>query len=127
MPTQLVMLALDSKTLSLNPDKDYIARIPIGLNSESRLFDALAEALQFPSYFGANRDALSECLRDLSWIPKRRVAIVHDDVPQLDARSRAAYFRVLSDCVADWEANEDHELLVVFRGGVNNALSVLVG
>lgn len=41
------------------------------LTTERGLFDALSAALQFPSYFGMNWDALDECLRDMEWLPAK--------------------------------------------------------
>jgi hypothetical protein len=35
------------------------------VRSEADLLDALATAMEFPDYFGANWDAVDECLRDL--------------------------------------------------------------
>ena len=64
--------------------EDYVARIPPSLNTRERLFDALIHELQLPAYFGENWDALSECLRDLSWIESKRVVILHTDLPPLD-------------------------------------------
>src|SRR5665213_1517400 len=37
------------------------------VQSESALLDALAEAMNFPSYFGHNWDALLDLTRDFSW------------------------------------------------------------
>jgi len=33
------------------------------------LFNVLAKAMQFPTYYGKNWDAVDECLRDLDWLP----------------------------------------------------------
>ena len=41
-----------------------VARIDPG---KRPLFEAIAEALQFPEWFGRNWDALEDCLTDLSW------------------------------------------------------------
>jgi RNAse (barnase) inhibitor barstar len=40
-----------------------------GLRDRLSVLDAIADALQFPEYFGRNLDALYDCLTDLSWLP----------------------------------------------------------
>jgi hypothetical protein len=39
------------------------------IHSAGELFDRCAAALAFPSWFGHNWDAFSDCLGDLSWLP----------------------------------------------------------
>ncbi len=39
------------------------------MQTEADLFDEIAAACQFPYYFGANWNALDECLADLEWLP----------------------------------------------------------
>lgn len=38
-----------------------------GLKDKASLLTAIGHALDFPDYYGANWDALEECLGDLSW------------------------------------------------------------
>lgn len=38
-----------------------------GLDGKAGLLSALGWALEFPDYYGANWDALEECLNDMSW------------------------------------------------------------
>ena len=47
-----------------------------GVNDNVTLFDRVAEALDFPDYFGRNWDALHECLRDLDWLAGDGYALV---------------------------------------------------
>ncbi len=47
------------------------------------VFEETARALTLPAYFGWNWNALSECLRDLRWIPAQHYLIVITDSTQL--------------------------------------------
>jgi RNAse (barnase) inhibitor barstar len=104
----------DVAQLHVDVGNDFIATMPTGLDSRRKLFDALRTQLQLPDYFGNNWDALSDVLKDLSWIKPRRVIILHQDFPKLDAKTMEGYLDVLSDAAQDWKSGEDHELVVVF-------------
>lgn len=110
----LSAFSFDLSELNLDLKGDFIARIPSGLVKENQLFQALNRGLELPDYFGNNWDALDECLRDLCWIKRRRVVILHEDLPALDRGSLVSYLDLLSYCVRDWKPGEDHELVVAF-------------
>lgn len=40
---------------------------------------ALADALEFPEYFGRNWDAVEDCIRDLSWKPAPGYLLIYND------------------------------------------------
>ncbi len=50
-------------------DNDFaVWRVDLGeVRSKQELLDAVARELAFPDWFGANWDALEDCLTDLSW------------------------------------------------------------
>lgn len=75
------------------------------------------EALRFPDYFGRNWDALSDCLRDLSWLPPGRISVVHDALPDLPPKDLRTYMDVLATAAGDWKPQESYELVVIFPEG----------
>jgi hypothetical protein len=48
------------------------------------LFEAIAEALHFPHWFGHNWDALEDCLTDLAWRERAGHVLLFEDFPQGD-------------------------------------------
>lgn len=115
--------SFDTNPLNLDPTSDLIAHLPSGLTDRDSLFDVLASAMAFP-YFGRNWDALFDLLQDFSWLPNRRIILIHNDVPALGAESLRLYLDVLSDSVQGWKPGEDHELIVVFP---TNAREIIRG
>jgi RNAse (barnase) inhibitor barstar len=93
---------------------DKVVRLPCNIDDRTQLFDAYAQYLALPDYFGKNWDAFSECLRDLTWVVERRIVIIHEDLPVFDGATLRIYLEVLADCIDDWQPDEDHELLVLF-------------
>lgn len=93
----------------------FYVRVDPNIVTSDELLKALYYLLWFPGYFGFNWNALSDCLRDLSWIPYRRVVLVHESMPRLPSGELRTYLNVLNDSVLDWIGDEKHDLEVVFR------------
>ncbi|AGL19007.1 barstar family protein [Actinoplanes sp. N902-109] len=75
------------------------------LPDEDAVFDAFRQAFRFPAWFGWNWDALSDCLRDLSWLPADRFLVLvdnSDDVLAGDADARQEFFAVLRRAAQQW-------------------------
>jgi RNAse (barnase) inhibitor barstar len=47
--------------------------------TKEALLSNISTAMSFPSYFGANWDALNDCLRDLSWLKPKGVLLVLEE------------------------------------------------
>ena len=108
------MLFGDGDQLVAGADWDRVFPIPCGLGTKSELLAALAGALSLPDYFGANWDALADCLTDLGWVPQRRLLVIHGDLPLRRTADRAAYLEVLGEAVQSWANAPDHSLAVGF-------------
>jgi RNAse (barnase) inhibitor barstar len=90
--------------------------LPLGIRTKGALFDELAQRLRFPDYFGANWDALWECIRDLSWLPAGPVVLKHSDLPLAnDVPNLKTYLSILRDTVEKkWSGSRGRDLVVVF-------------
>ena len=107
---------------------DHVIKIPENIPSKEALFATFAREGRFPSSFGANWDALLDCLRDLSWLGGKRVVILHESLPLKNRPIDCArYLDILSTAVDDWKVSRhsnvlpavkwkyvDHELIVLF-------------
>ena len=94
--------------------ENLVAIVPAGIRSVDTLFSILSNALNFPSYFGRNWNALYDLLRDFWWTDIFQITVIHRDIPALSAAATRGYLDILADCVEDWKPGEDHQLSVVF-------------
>ncbi len=90
-------------------------RIPEGLNKRA-LLNYLSKALDFPSYFGENWDALYDCLSSMPlsstfWIAELRVVLIHEAFPDLDDANLNVYLSILND-VTELKKQHTHSRLV---------------
>jgi hypothetical protein len=70
------------------------------------LFRALAVPLAFPGYFGANWDALDECLNDLEWLTETGVLLVIRRAGRLlegEPEGLAAFLAILGGAARELE------------------------
>ncbi|QIL20449.1 barstar family protein [Thermomonas sp. HDW16] len=69
----------------------------------------LSTALDFPPGSGRNWDALSDRLRDLSWLPAAGYALLFDDARDLrdaDETSFDTLLEILDEAVSDWSQRD---------------------
>ena len=57
----------------------------VAIDARADVLGAIAKALDFPSWFGANWDALEDCLSDLSWRERQGYVLLLANYPQGDA------------------------------------------
>ncbi|WP_067818721.1 barstar family protein [Nocardia inohanensis] len=88
---------------------DYLAREVRGrrMRTVAEVFDEFAAAFQFPYYFGENKDAFDECLRDLDEfvgaargyvVVVRNAALLLDEEPG----DRGWFAEAMTDAAAAW-------------------------
>lgn len=99
----------------------YVARELRGakMRTTAGLFDEFAAAFQFPYYFGDNRDAFDECLRDLDEFVGEApgyVAVIRDSADLLtDQREDLEWFDAAMSDAADYWAGRGVAFRVVLQ------------
>ena len=67
-------------------------RIDIGrAHDKADFLDHIAKAMGFPQWFAGNRDALADCLKDLSWLPGKGWVVVLEKSKHFGAGHRAEF------------------------------------
>jgi RNAse (barnase) inhibitor barstar len=67
-----------------------------GVRNKRRLMQSLAAGLALPDYFGANWDALADCLTDLEWVPADGYVLMLRDLDGLARQSPHDYATLLA-------------------------------
>jgi len=76
-----------------------------GCCSKPDLLARIADALEFPWWFGQNWDALADCLGDLEWLPAEGYVLLldaADDLRRAAPRDYATVTEVFADAARSW-------------------------
>ena len=80
-----------------------LARVDLaGVAAKEPLLECLARALGFPDWFGANWDALEDCLADLSWRAGTGHVILLERHGELPVDDLGVLLEVFSAAAAHW-------------------------
>ncbi|MEV5839633.1 barstar family protein [Nocardia sp. NPDC052112] len=118
-------LPVDAPTLSgvrYDAPVDYAVRELRGpkMRTTAGVFDEFAAAFQFPYYFGANKDAFDECLRDLDDFVGSAagyVAVIRDSADLLvDELEERTWFTEAMREAADYWSTKGLAFRVVLQG-----------
>jgi len=103
-----------------------------GARTKRRLMEVLAGGLALPDYFGANWDALADCLTDLEWVPAAGYVVMLrglDGLAHQSPKDYAMLLDVLFDATAFWREEEVpfYVLLAGAASGLGSDLPVISG
>jgi hypothetical protein len=93
-----------------------LARVGLAGADKSQMLSKLSQALDFPSWFGANWDALEDCLTDLSWSRAAGHVLLIEGVAGAAADDLGVLEDVLASAAAQWAAR-GRPFFAVFVGG----------
>jgi len=102
------------------PPPDWFhARVPRGLVGRTSLLPSLGEVLPLPGFFGRSWDALYDLITDFDWIDAPGVALLHEELPQLDERDLRIYLELLRDATVEYV---DVPFVAVFPGSAREEI-----
>ena len=87
-----------------------------GASGKAALLERIARALEFPQWFGANWDALEDCLTDLSWSKAGGHVLLIEGGGDLPEDERGILADILASAAAYW-AERRQPFFAVFVGG----------
>jgi hypothetical protein len=94
-----------------------VARIDLaGASGKEALMQRIAQALDFPRWFGGNWDALEDCLADLSWSKAEGHVLLIDAAMDLPADERGILVDILASAAGSW-AERRRPFFAVFVNG----------
>ncbi|MFH8785178.1 barstar family protein [Streptomyces roseoverticillatus] len=101
-------IAREVDLLPASSGMTFVARLDgAAMADGDGIFEQFWERFRFPDYFGWNWNALSDCLRDLNWLPADRYLVVIENSAQLLSASpedRAAFFALLKQVAEHWRS-----------------------
>ena len=94
-----------------------VSRIHLsGMQDKQALMQRIAAALQFPSWFGANWDALEDCLGDLSWSKAGGHVLLFEGAAQMAGDERGILLDILGSAATAWK-ERGRPFFAVFMDG----------
>ena len=94
-----------------------VSRVSLaGVRDKSELLARVSRALRFPDWFGANWDALEDCLTDLSWLKADGHVLLIEGASGLQADDFGVLRDVLSSSAQYW-AGRGKSFFAVFVNG----------
>jgi hypothetical protein len=90
-------------------------RLEAGAGKDA-LLARLAQAFEFPRWFGGNWDALEDCLTDLAWSKAEGWVLLVEGAERLPADDAGVFADVLAGA-ADWWRGRGRPFFAVFVGG----------
>lgn len=93
-----------------------VSRIDLsGAADKQALMERIARALEFPSWFDGNWDALEDCLTDLSWSKASGHVLLLEGAAELPADERGILVDILAAAAA-WWIDRKRPFFAVFLG-----------
>lgn len=106
--------------------KGLSLRIPRNISSKGKLLDVYAEKIGGREH-PRNWDALTDILRDLSWISEREISIVHRDIPmERDKLACRTYLEIMLFIMDYWEHCSTHKIHIFFPVSKSRAIESLI-
>lgn len=92
-------------------ERGAMAHLMSAITSKAGALDVIGAALNFPTWYGHNLDALYDCLIDLSWQPAGEHVLIWAGHRRLEAVDPDGYRAILA--VLDAATNPERPLSVV--------------